>query len=274
MTKAEHYQTLIYAVDGAIATLTLNRPEKLNAINGAMIDELELALDRAEQNEAVRVIVLNGAGRAFSAGFDLNVGDGSTANDTDFWRRELQRDFNIIMRFWDCPKPTIAAVHNYCLGSAMEMAIACDLTLASEDCRFGAPEVRFGSGIVALILPWLTGVKAAKEMLLGGDDRIPAERALSLGFINRVVTNEQLMQETIKLAKTIACNDPLAVKLTKQAINRSLEIAGMRESLLQALELDVLIETTETDESKQFNTLLQTEGMQAALTWREKKLEG
>ena len=160
-----------YERRGALALLTLNRPDKLNAINSAMIAQLGLALDVAEADVAVRVIVLSGAGRAFSAGFDLDMetsGDGAPLNDAV--RRALNQDFQLIMRFWDSPKVTLAAVHGYCLGSAMELALACDLTLAAEDCRFGAPEVRFGSGIVAMLLPWLAGPKVAKYLLLVGDD--------------------------------------------------------------------------------------------------------
>ncbi|MGI9293202.1 MAG: enoyl-CoA hydratase/isomerase family protein, partial [Pseudomonadales bacterium] len=193
--------------------------------------------------------------------------------DSVYWRQELRADFDIIMRFWDCPKPTVAAVHKYCLGGAMEMALACDLTIAADDCRFGAPEVKYGSGIVALILPWLTGAKAAKEFLLTGDDTISAERFLNLGLLNKVVESEQLLAETKELARTIAGNDQLAVSLTKQAINRSYETMGMRQAMLQGLELDVLIETGETPESKAFNEIMQREGVKAALAWRAKRLE-
>jgi len=272
MKTEANYETILYQVDDPIAILTLNRPDKLNAINDLMVDELNHALDLAEADERVRVIILNGAGRAFSAGFDLTAGDESSSADVGFWRKELRRDFDIIMRFWDCPKPTIAAVHTYCLGSAMEMAVACDITIATEDCRFGAPEVKFGSGIVALILPWVIGVKAAKELLLSGDDQVSADRALSLGLINKVVAEDELMQETRQTASTIAANDQLAVQLTKQAINRSCEIMGMRQALLQGLELDVLIETTATPESNKFNEILRKDGVKAALSWRDNKI--
>ena len=137
---------------GAIALLTLNRPDKLNAVNVPMIEALDAALDAAEADETVRAIVLAGAGRAFSAGFDLDMGVGDGKPDPADVRRALENDFRIIVRFWDCPKPTIAAVHGYCLGSAMELALACDLTIAADDCRFGVPEVKFGSGIVAMLL--------------------------------------------------------------------------------------------------------------------------
>jgi enoyl-CoA hydratase len=152
------------------------------------------------------------------------------------------------MRFWNSPKPTIAAVHGYCLGSAMEMAVACDITVASRNCRFGAPEVKFGSGIVALLLPWLIGPKMAKELLLTGDDKVTAERAEAMGLINRVVEGELLEQAAGEYANQLAANDLTAVRLTKQAINRSYQIMGMPQALAEALELDVEIESTPSEQ--------------------------
>ena len=262
-------ERVLYERRGPVALLSLNRPEKLNAIDAAMVEALGSALDRAEADPEVRAIVLRGEGRAFSAGFDLDMGEGE---GIEFLRRELRRDFDVIMRFWDSPKPTVAAVHRWCLGSAMEMAVACDITVAAEDCRFGAPEVRFGSGIVALILPWVVGPKLAKELLLTGDDRVPAERALALGLVNRVVPAERCLDEAIAIAETMAVNDRVAVALTKQAINRSAEIMGMRQALLQALEIDVLVEASETPESREFNEILAREGPKAAIAWRESRL--
>jgi len=251
-----------------LAVLTLNRPDKLNAINDAMIRELDRALDEAEADESVRAIVVAGRGRAFSAGFDLDMGIGDGPPDPKAVRGALEKDFRIIMRFWDCPKVTIAAAHGYCLGSAMELALACDLTIASEDCRFGEPEVRFGSGIVAMLVPWLAGPKAAKYLLLSGDDRVSAADALAMGLINRVVPAARLMDEALELGRRIAGNDAHAVKLTKQAINRSMDAAGMRGALRQALETDIVIETTETAESREFNEILRRDGAKAAIAWR------
>ena len=269
------YELISYRTEGALAWLSLKRPDKLNAINAEMIAELNHAMDAAEADEAVRVIILTGEGRAFSAGFDLDMGMAEAPADglpeaivKAAIRRELTQDFEIIMRFWDCPKPTIAAVHTYCLGSAMEMAVACDITLAAAGCRFGAPEVKFGSGIVALLLPWFCGPKKAKEWLLSGNDRISSEEAEAWGLVNRVVEPEQLIDAARELALEIASNDQLAVRLTKQAINRSLETAGMRLALLDALEADVEIESTETAESRKFNEILKNEGTRAAIAWR------
>lgn len=263
---------VLYERQGVLGYITLNRPEKLNAIDGDMVALLHQAMDEAERDDAVRAIVLCGAGRAFSSGFDLKMSTPDGTRDVAALRRELRRDFDVIMRFWDSPKPTLALVHGYCLGSGMEMALACDLTVAARDCRFGAPEVRFGSGIVCLILPWLVGPKLAKQLLLTGEDRVAADEAMRLGLVNCVVDPESLADAGAALARSIAVNDALAVRLTKQAINRSFESGGMRNALLQALELDVLIEATETAESRAFAEVLARDGAKAAIAWRDARL--
>jgi len=268
------YQTIRYSSEGTLAQITLNRPKKLNAIDATMVAELNQALDAAEQDDNVRVILLAGAGRAFSAGFDIDMsGDVDHSIDLYELRQELHLDFEIIMRFWNSPKITIAAVHGYCLGSAMEMAVACDITLAAEGCLFGAPEVRFGSGIVALLLPWFIGPKRSKELLLTGDDKVSAKKALDYGLVNRVVAASKLKEEAREMARVIAGNEPLAVRLTKQAINRSFAIAGMREALRQALELNIIIEGTETEESRKFTQILKEQGTRAAIKWRESQMQ-
>jgi enoyl-CoA hydratase len=261
------FTTIRYETQGSVALLTLNRPDKLNAINSLMITELHQAMDQAESDEQVRAIVLQGEGRAFSAGFDIE--GGTAEGDITSKRKMLTEDFNIIMRFWDSPKPTISAIHKYCLGGALEMALACDLTIVSEECRLGEPEPKFGSGIVALLMPWLTGPKQAKQLLMTGDDRITAQRAYEMGLVNEVTAEGQHAEVALKLARRIAALDRTAITLTKQAINRSYEIMGMRQALLQALETDVVIETTETPESREFNQILDRDGLKAALAWRE-----
>ncbi len=258
---------------GPVAEIRLNRPDKLNAVNAAMLEELGTALDDAEQDDAVRVIILCGNGRAFSSGFDLEMGGpGAGVSKSDFIRQELKRNFGLIMRFWDCPKPTIAAVHGYCLGSSMEISAVCDITIAADDCFFGAPEVRFGSGIVCMILPWIVGLKNANEILLEGSARIDAGRAQAIGLINRVVPAAKLMDEARSLAGELSLNDPLAVRLTKKAIRRTVEIAGMRQALAEALETDIEIDTTATPESITFNDILASYGPKAAFAWRDAQL--
>lgn len=236
-------------IDSGVTLIMLARAEKLNAINPPMIADLHEAMDAAEADEDVHAIVLTGDGKSFSAGFDLDVGSDDDWSDDEFVRKELQRDFDIILRFWDSPKPTIAAVHGHCLGGAMELATACDITIAAESALFGAPEAAFGSGTVAMLLPWLVGPKQAKELLFTAEKDVTANRAREIGLVNRVCDDSDYLDESLALARSIAANDPHAVRLTKLAINRSMEVAGMREALAQALEIDVEIESSQISHS-------------------------
>jgi enoyl-CoA hydratase len=270
-----NYETITYETEGPLAWITLNRPEKLNAINQVMIDELKSATDRAQINDEVRVIVLKGSGRAFCAGLDLETrfGQDTTSDeDKEALKAELRDCFDMILRFWDSPKPTVSAVHTYCLGAGMELAMACDITLAAHECRFGSPEVLFGSGIVTMLLPFICGPKRAKEILLTGNDRITSEQAADWGLINRAVGEDKLVRRARRVALEIARNDQLAVRITKQAINASMEIGVMRDALKHALELEFAIETTQTEASHEFHEILRKDGFRAALEWRENKL--
>jgi enoyl-CoA hydratase/carnithine racemase len=271
-----NYEYINYETEGPIAWITLNRPEKLNAINPAMVTELKSATDRAQLDDEVRVIVLKGAGRAFSAGLDLEPRiqqDLSSEEDAEQLKSNLRDCFDAIVRFWDSPKPTVAAVHTFCIGAGMELALACDITIATHDCRFGSPELLYGSGAIALLLPWLCGPKRAKEILLTGTDRITSEQAAEWGLVNRVVVNEaNLVKRARECALEIARNDKLAVQVTKQAINTSMEIGHMREAMKHALDLEMAIETTETPASRKFDEILKSKGVRAALEWREGEL--
>ena len=241
-----------------------------------MLREINGALDDALRDDRVRVIAIKGEGRAFSAGFDLEPQSApnlTREQELAALKQELRDDFDLIMRFWDSPKPTIAAVHGYCLGGALELALACDITIAARGCRLGEPEVKFGSGIVALLLPYFCGPKRAKELLLSGNDRVTAEQAEAWGLVNRVCDANSLQADTRALAREIARNDQLAVRLTKQAINTVYEIPRMREALEHALEIDIAIETTETDESREFNEILKSQGAKAAIAWRDRQLD-
>jgi enoyl-CoA hydratase len=133
------YETIRLETDGAVARLTLHRPDALNAINRAMIREIHAALDRVELDEGVRVVVVQGAGRAFSAGFDLKESAAYPIRGVAAWRETLKRDLDMTMRFWRLGKPTLAAVHGYCLAGACELAVACDITIAANDAVFGEP---------------------------------------------------------------------------------------------------------------------------------------
>ena len=197
---ADGYHAIRLERSGAVATLTLDRPQRLNAINKQMLLELQHALDTVEGDPELRALVVNGAGGNFSSGFDLSEQMEARPTGVEIWREILERDFGTITRFWHFSKPTIAAVSGYCLAGGCELALCCDITLASEDAIFGEPELKFGAGIVVMILPWLVGPKHAKEIILRGMDRIPAQEALRIGLINRVVSVGELDSAALALA--------------------------------------------------------------------------
>jgi enoyl-CoA hydratase len=255
--------------DDHVAVITLNRPERLNAMNRRMIAEVEKALDVVEADADLHVVVVQGAGRAFCSGFDLKDDAAAQPSGISTWRRLLKQDFDFIIRFWDHSKPTIAAVHGYCLAGGCELAMACDITIAAEGAVFGEPELRFGSVITALMMPWLIGPKRTKELLLTGQDRISAASAEKIGLINRTVSDASYLNEALAVAGQIARMDPDAVAMTKQSINRTFEIMGLREALRANLDIAVQIENLETPERKQFQEITRREGLKAAIAWRD-----
>lgn len=259
---------LLETIDG-VARITLNRPERANALNQAMLSEIGQALDAAESDAAVRAIVVRGAGAAFSSGFDLKEQMERRPTGVAQWRPVLRKDFDTVMRFWHCPKPTIAAVRGPCLAGACELALACDLTIAAEDAFFGEPELKFGAGIVVMILPWIVGPKVAKEIILTGADRVSAQRAYEIGMINRVVPAADLDETALRLARHIAAIDPGLVKETKRAINRALQAQGMLDALEAALEIDLAIEGEGSPDKVQFMDIARRDGLKAALAWRD-----
>jgi enoyl-CoA hydratase/carnithine racemase len=145
----------------------------------------------------------------------------------------------------------------------------CDVAIASDDAIFGEPEIRFGSGVVTMIMPWLIGARKAKELLLTGEDRIPAAEALRIGLVNRVVPAADLEAETLAFAETVAKLDPVAIAMTKKAINRSLEGAGLREALAANVDLDAIIEAAVVPERQEFNRIRAERGLKAAIAWRD-----
>jgi len=263
------FETIAYENKGGIGLLTLNRPERLNAINGKMIDELNVQLDAIERDDAVRAVVLAGAGRGFCSGFDLKEGAATPKHGLADWRPIIRRDFEIIMRFWHLSKPTVAAVHGACIAGGCELALACDITIAAEGARFGEPELRFGSGIVALLMPWFAGPKKTKEWLLAGNDRITAAEAMGWGLVNRVVPDGEQLDAAIRLARDIAVNDRVKVSMVKQAINRTFDLMGMRDALAFGMETEIQVEAMETPEGKEFREIARKDGLKAALAWRD-----
>lgn len=259
---------------GAVARLTLNRPERANALNATMLKEIGVALDEIERDAAIRAVIVTGAGAAFSSGFDLKEQMQARPSGAEAWRVILRNDFDTIMRFWHFPRPTIATVRGPCLAGACELALACDITIAAEDAFFGEPELKFGAGIVAMILPWIVGPKIAKEIILLGEDRISAARARELGIVNRVVAASELEAAGLAMATHIAAVDPDLVKQTKRAINRAFEARNMLEALEEALAIDLAIEGAGSPDKQLFMEIARRDGLKRALAWRDARFPG
>ena len=271
MAETQQFETIEYEQRGPIGLVTLNRPDRLNAINEQMLADLGRVLDDIESNADVRVVVLQGAGRSFCSGFDLKDEAVAEHKGVVDLLPSMQYDLDSIMRLWRFPKPTIAAVHGYAIAGGCELALACDLTVASEDFKLGEPDLRFGAGIVALLLPWLTGPKQAKEMYFVGDDRIPAQRCFEMGLVNRVVPEGEHLEVALDMARKIAVIDTFSMAATKRAINRTYEFMGMREALDSALEVATLIEEAVVPEREEFMSIARSDGLKAAIAWRDSR---
>jgi enoyl-CoA hydratase len=261
---------VLYSVDRGIATITLNRPEKLNAIGATMIAELRAALTTAAGDNDVKVLLLAGAGRAFSAGFDINEEmEDETESPLD-WLEPLERDISVTMAIWSFPKPTIAVVQGYCLAGGCEMAMACDMIVASEDAQFGEPEIQYGSGPVTLLMPFILGHKKTNELLFTGD-RIDSSAALQAGLVNRVVAREALTDTAQDLARRIALTPLAVLRLTKMAISRAFDAMGVREAVKANLPISAILNGADTPEQREFSEIAKKEGLKAALAWRDSR---
>jgi E-phenylitaconyl-CoA hydratase len=204
-----------YEREGHVAVITYNRPEALNAVNGALRRDLNEAWLRFRDDEDAWVAIVTGAGRAFSAGGDMRDGKGSTGEFAgSFWEIPTVNSFESGLEIW---KPTIAAVPGYCLGYGLTAALACDFVLASDRAEFGFPEVRIGQATIvgALRMPHRIRWADAMELLLTGD-RIDAARAKEIGLVWRVVPHDDLMAEAHALAARLCQGAPLAVRATKE----------------------------------------------------------
>jgi enoyl-CoA hydratase/carnithine racemase len=268
-------ETVLLSEDlGFVRRLTLNRPRALNALDHELLNALDEAFAGAAEDDDVHVVILRGAGRAFCAGYDLNQDADEGTKDAAAWRRELWRDTARLLRILDHPKPVIASVHSYCLAGGTDLTLACDLAVAADDAFFGYVDVRFGSGVVSMFAPWVVGVRTAKELVFTGEDRIPAQEALRMGLVNRVVPRDELDGATLALAEEIAKNEPFVVQSMKASINRVWDIAGLRAALEANVDLDVMIETANLPTRDEFRRITQEEGLKAAVVWRDARYRG
>ena len=230
-----------------VRRLTLNRPEKRNALNNALRGAIFTALQEADADAEVRVTVIRGAGPAFCAGYDLSANNAEgqpyqTAGGIWPWSRHVVEGW---FRIWDLAKPVIAQVHGYCLAGGSELAAACDLVYVAEDARIGYPPTRLMSPPDMQFHPWLLGMRRAMEMYLTGD-AISGVEAAADGFANRAYPAEALEAAVLAVAERVAKVPPDLQQINKRSVHRAMEIMGMRDALRAGTELQALAFCTES----------------------------
>ncbi len=265
-TEPSAFATIRYEVDGAIATITLARPDKANAQSMQMIDELDAALDLAVADDGVRVVVLAADGKHFSAGHDLAELVGPDADPAlqaerstpeGKFAHERRMYFDRCVRLYELPKPTIAAVHGKCVAAGMMLAAMCDLIVAADDTSFSNPVARMsGAGVELLVEPWELGIRKAKELLFTGD-AISADDACRLGMVNLVVPRDELAAATRAMADKIALVPPVTAQRLKDSINETFELMGKRRSWQYHFVNHHFVHSTATAQGK----LAEREGM-------------
>lgn len=241
------YQSVTLATDGGIATLTVNRPDKLNALNAATMAELSSAIDEVRARDDISGLIVTGAGRAFVAGADISELANATAVSARTLAIEGQRIFR---RFETSPKPVIAAVNGFALGGGCELALACHIRIASEHAKFGQPEVKLGispgyGGTQRLAR--LVGKGRALQLILTGET-IDAAEAYRIGLVNRVVSADSLIESAMALLKQIVANGPLAIAACIEAIELGLDMSLEGGLALEAAHFGLLATTSDMKE--------------------------
>jgi len=272
------YQTILYDVDGAIATITLNRPEELNTIIPPMPDEIEVAVNEAVRDEAVKVIVLRGAGRAFCGGFNFGEGfhhwdkylttDGQWDPGKDFVMATAPAlsPTQKFMSLWRAPKPVIAQVHGWCVGGGSDYALCADIVVASEDARIGTPYSRMWGAYLSGMWIYRLGLTKAKEYALTGKP-LSGKEAAEVGLINRAVPFKELEATVAKMAAQLASIPVSQLSAMKLVVNQVYENMGLASTQTLGTILDGLMRNT--NEAKRFIEVAGGEGVRAAIKERD-----
>ena len=269
------YNTLLYEVKDRVCRVTLNRPEKLNALSYELRQELLDALKLAERDEEVGCVVIRGAGRAFSAGYDITPVEPSPNRPIEGYHNEtldpitgayahdLIRTWWVI---WDLLKPVVAQVHGYCLAGGSELASMCDLMFVAEDATLGYPPVRAMSVPDIMYFPWKLPMSKAKYMLFTGSPASGAEAA-EWGWATRAFPADRLEEETHKIARGIASIAIDELALLKRSINRAYEAMGIRTALEVGADIQAL--SNHRPSAGEFGRISREQGLRAALQWRD-----
>lgn len=271
--KQTEYTTIQYEVDDRVAIITLDRPDRLNAMSYELCEEVSAAIARADADDTVKVLIITGAGgKAFSAGYDikddpneLELGQYGVADA----RVRLTHDLEYTYAPWRCSKPVIAMIDGYCLAGALEFVQMCDIRYASDDSRFAVIETRFGTGLATLAMPWILGARC-RELIYTGD-MIGASEAAQMGLINRVVPKAELRSQTIRLAKRMSLVPLQTLQWNKRAINHTFETMGFSAALQYGLEACAIMDGTASPEYIEFGQIARAQGLKAAIRWRDSR---
>ncbi|WP_240374415.1 enoyl-CoA hydratase/isomerase family protein [Bacillus piscicola] len=242
MNITKKYETVEVEVKGNVAIITMDRPKQLNAINKQLTIDVWNALDEAEKDKTINAVILTGTNNNFSSGVDLKevfdmpspIGE----EPSEVWRDHLNDMLGVSLKMWNLRMPVIVAVDGYALGGAADWVLSADVAIASDKAIFGEPEIRFGSAPPTLMMPWVLGLRKSKELLFTGDS-VDAEEGHRIGVYNKVVSQDSLMEESMKLAEKMANIPPSALKITKNAINKIYEMMNIKESLDYNLEASI-----------------------------------
>jgi enoyl-CoA hydratase len=266
--------TVEYEAGGAVAFITLNRPERLNAINAELVRALREAVARANREDAVRVIVLRGAGRAFCAGYDLQTAPDAEAaaqERTGGWDpvtdyRMMSQNVRGFMSLWESPKPVIAQVHGWCVGGGTNLALCCDLIFMAEDARIGYPPARIWGTPTTVLWVYRLGLEHAKRVMLTGE-ALDGREAARLGLVSRAVPEAQLAAEVESFARRLATTPANQLVMSKLLVNQAYENMGLRTSQVLGTFLDGI--ARHTPEGLAWRDLAQREGFREAVRRRD-----
>jgi enoyl-CoA hydratase/carnithine racemase len=237
------YEAIRLEREKDITWLVLNRPQRLNAMNVALLDEFEHALAALAVDDQTRVIVIRGEGRAFSTGYDIERDESEVGHARDITEDYTRLDRNIqrFLKIWDHPKPVIAAVHGYCLAGATQLCVFCDITIVAEDARIGLPAIPIGGGYITPIWTPLVGPKRAKQMSFVAGSQISGTVASEWGWANYAVPEGELWDSVRAMATEIAKVPGEILRMKKYAINRVAEVQGFRTIAPMGAETDALL---------------------------------
>ena len=263
-----------YGTDDRIGRVTLNRPEKINALNQELLTELEECLRQAGSDDSIRVIVIRGSGRGFGAGYDLSPspGDGASSgaapsSPLSRSRKGLQDGARRQLFIFNLPKVIIAQVHGYCLAGSCEYAMMADLVIAADNAKIGHPGIRgLGHPRNSCIWPIVMGMRKTKELMYTGD-AISGTEAAAIGMINKAVPEELLEEEVTKLAERISNQSADALAIHKEALNRWYQGMGMESSVMAAADYDYIYQHTQS--AAELSKKIREEGLKEAFTWRD-----